>query len=198
MGVGSPEITKLWREMTGGGRSRPLWPRLVRPGDVVPERKPLAATAPVSPREAVLLPESRRCAAGRLRSFALPQLRTNVESVRTVFCDAGTGPAVVFLQGPGANLTHWAWVAPRLVDRHRVLALDLPGTGESGADGARPSVKRWAAHVGRLLDARGVDRAAVVGHGLGAGVALELALRQPSRVTALALLDPAGLAPPPL
>ena len=134
MGVGSAEIGKLWREVTGGGTSRRIWPRLVRSGDVVPEREP----APVVPREAVLLPESSRCAPGRLRSFALPQFRMPVDGVRTAFCDAGTRPAVAFLQGPRANLTHWAWVAPRLVDGNRVIALDLPGIGETADDGAPP------------------------------------------------------------
>ncbi|MBI5487917.1 MAG: alpha/beta fold hydrolase [Deltaproteobacteria bacterium] len=196
MGVGTVEIKRLWGEMTGSRPARGFWPRLVTGRETAATLEESSVEAAVA-GGAMPLPEARRCAPGRLRSFALRQRWMSVTGVRTAFCDAGSGPAVVFVHGAGGNLTHWAHVAPRLVEGNRVVALDLPGCGESEGERGAPLVRRGAEQLGRLLDALGIEGAAVVGHGLGAAVAVELALRLPSRVTRLALFDAAGLAPAP-
>lgn len=102
-------------------------------------------------------------------------------------------PVVVFLHG--AAMDHTAWVLQtRYFAYHGygVLALDLPGHGRSeGAPIA--SVGELADWLIRLLDAAGVAKASVVGHSMGALMALETAGRYPDRITALALL---GVATP--
>jgi pimeloyl-ACP methyl ester carboxylesterase len=75
-----------------------------------------------------------------------------------------------------------------------VLALDLPGHGRS-AGPALASIDEAAGWVGRLLDAAGVAKAALVGHSMGALVALATAARLPGRVRALALLGVAARMP---
>ncbi|MBI5501422.1 MAG: alpha/beta fold hydrolase [Deltaproteobacteria bacterium] len=202
MGVGTAEIKRLWERMAGGPPGQRLWPRLVREGEGAGAETAAAPDGATAGGEVVAgakpLPEARRCAPGRLRSFALRQRWMLVDGLRTAFCDAGVGPAVVFVHGAGGNLTHWAHVALRFVEGNRVVALDLPGCGESEGERGAPLVQRGAAQLGRLLDALGIESAAVVGHGLGAAVAVELSLRRPSLVTGLALFDPAGLAPAPV
>jgi len=97
-------------------------------------------------------------------------------------------PTVVFVHGSGMDHTVWA-LQTRFFAWHgrSVLAVDLPGHGRS-AGPALTTIGDLADWVGRLLDAAGAGEAAIVGHSLGALVALETAARQPDRVRAVALL----------
>ena len=97
-------------------------------------------------------------------------------------------PVVVMLHGAGMDRTVWSLQARYLAHHGRaVLALDLPGHGKSpgAALGSIPEMADW---VGMLLDMMGIVQAAIVGHSMGALIALELAVRRPERVRALALL----------
>lgn len=114
--------------------------------------------------------------------------------VRVVEC--GEGPAVLLLHGWGASAYTFRRTMLPLADAgYRVLALDLPGHGLSDkpADRARYSLDALADAVRETMDLAGVDRAAVAGHSMGGGVALQLALRHPERVTHLALLGAARI-----
>jgi pimeloyl-ACP methyl ester carboxylesterase len=87
-------------------------------------------------------------------------------------------------------------VIPLLAERRRVVAMDTPGFGDSlplprGSD----SIERWAEAAVGLLDALGLERAAVVGHHTGAYVATEIAAAHPHRVSA-AVLSSLHLATP--
>lgn len=82
----------------------------------------------------------------------------------------------------------WAPIVPALRARHRVVAPDLRGFGETPIPGEGYADADDVIH---LLDALAIDRAAVVGASLGGRVALELASRHPERVRSLALLCPA-------
>lgn len=104
--------------------------------------------------------------------------------------DAGQ-PSVIFIHGAGAD--HTAWVLQtRYFAYHgrNVLAIDLPGHGRSEGP-AIDSVGGLADWLMALLDAAGLEKAALVGHSLGSLAALEAAARQPGRVWALALLGSA-------
>lgn len=106
-----------------------------------------------------------------------------------------TLPVAVFLHGAGMDHTVWA-LQTRYLAHHGygVLALDLPGHG--GSEGPPlASIQEIADWVWRALDAAGVEKAALVGHSMGALSALEAAARQPERSTALALLGVAEAMP---
>lgn len=95
---------------------------------------------------------------------------------------------VLFLHGTGQD--HTIWVLPtRYFARHdrNVLAVDLPGHGRSGGDPLK-SIEEMADWAVEVLDATGSRTAAVVGHSLGALVAIATAARYPKRVRAIALV----------
>src|SRR6516165_1371748 len=104
-------------------------------------------------------------------------------------------PLVVFLHGAGLDHSVWALLARFFAHRGRaVLAPDLPGHGRStGAPLA--SITAMADWTAELIAAAGVDKAALVGHSMGALVALETGARHPTRVTAVALIGPAAAMP---
>src|ERR1700682_4774163 len=102
----------------------------------------------------------------------------------------GALPTVVFVHGAPNDHSVWA-LQSRYFAHHgnNVLAIDLPGHGRS--DGAPlPSVERIADWIIALLDAMDVERAALVGHSLGALAALDAAARHAPRVSRIALLGP--------
>jgi pimeloyl-ACP methyl ester carboxylesterase len=104
-------------------------------------------------------------------------------------------PAVVFIHGAGMDHTAWALPARYLAHHGRsVLAVDLPGHGRSGGSPLR-SVEAMAGWILRLLDAAGIAAAALVGHSMGALIALQAAAAAPGRVRALALLGVAERMP---
>jgi pimeloyl-ACP methyl ester carboxylesterase len=104
-------------------------------------------------------------------------------------------PAVVFIHGSGFDHTAWPLQARYFAHHGRsVLALDLPGHGRSEGP-ALASIPDAADWIGRLLDAAGAAKAALVGHSMGALIALAAAARLPDRVSALALLGVAARMP---
>ncbi len=108
--------------------------------------------------------------------------------------DAGQD-SVVFMHGAGMDHTIWALQTRYFAHHGRsVLAPDLPGHGRS-AGPALDSIAAMAAWVDAFLQAAGVTTAALVGHSMGALIALETAARFPDRVRALALLGAAPRMP---
>jgi pimeloyl-ACP methyl ester carboxylesterase len=110
---------------------------------------------------------------------------------RISLLEAGTGPPIVALHGLGATKASFLSTVAALAPRFRVIAIDLPGFGNSDKPvGARYDAQWFGSAVVQLLDALELDRAYVIGNSLGGRVALEVGLRAPERVEALALLAP--------
>jgi pimeloyl-ACP methyl ester carboxylesterase len=104
-------------------------------------------------------------------------------------------PAVVFVHGAGCDHTVWQLPARWFAwHGHAVLAVDLPGHGRSEGPplASLDDMARW---VGAVFDAAGMKRAAVIGHSMGAAIALEAAAAMPDRVTRIALLGTAAAIP---
>jgi len=109
------------------------------------------------------------------------------------------GPPVLALHGWLDNAATFATLAPRL-DGLRVLALDLEGHGRSGhrSPGVGHHFVDWVPQVIEAADALGLERFALVGHSMGAGIASLVPAAAPGRVTRLVLLEGGGpLASPP-
>jgi pimeloyl-ACP methyl ester carboxylesterase len=105
--------------------------------------------------------------------------------------EAGSGPALIAIHGLGATKVSFLTTVAALATRFRVIAIDLPGFGDSDKPlGARYDARFFARAVIGLLDALDLDRAHLIGNSLGGRVALEVALNDPGRVERLALLCP--------
>ena len=116
-----------------------------------------------------------------------------VAGMRTHYLRAGTGSPLLLLHGLGDSAQDWHWVMPALVQRYRVYAPDLPGSGTSAKPPADYSPRFYARFVHDFLDAVGVADAAIAGHSFGGLTAICFALAAPARVRALVLVDSAGL-----
>lgn len=105
--------------------------------------------------------------------------------------DGGVVPgrqAAMFVHGAGLDRTVWALQARNpAFSQLNVLAVDLPGHGRSDGP-ALPSIEAMADWLVRVLDAADIASAHIVGHSMGALIALDLAGRVPARVARLALL----------
>ncbi|GAA2213464.1 alpha/beta fold hydrolase [Nonomuraea monospora] len=105
----------------------------------------------------------------------------------------GAGPPLVLLHGLGAMRDAWNPVIPALAERFDVVAVDLPGFGESEPlpERIEPLPAALAAIVADFLRGLGIDSPHLAGHSLGGWVALELAAIRPA--ASLTLVSPAGL-----
>ena len=101
-------------------------------------------------------------------------------------------PPLVLIHGLGASKASWLPVVPALARTHRVHALDLPGFGSSSKPRGRYNADWLADHVFRFMEVRGLERAFVAGNSLGGRVAMEMAMKEPARVTGIACLCPAA------
>ena len=119
-----------------------------------------------------------------------------VDGIRVRYSRQGTGErTVVLLHGFGGDLDNWLFNVTPLAAVADVVALDLPGHGQSDIALPAPSVEALAGFGAAFLDALGIGRAHLVGHSLGAAVAAQLALDHPERVAGLVLVAPAGFGP---
>ena len=112
---------------------------------------------------------------------------------RVVYRIAGSGPPVVLIHGMLNSSSHWQSVARNLARDHTVLAPDLIGHGDSAAPRGDYSLGAHAASIRDLMTAIGIDRASIVGHSLGGGVAMQFFYQFPQRVERLALISSGGL-----
>ncbi|HET8745915.1 MAG TPA: acetoin dehydrogenase dihydrolipoyllysine-residue acetyltransferase subunit [Ramlibacter sp.] len=103
------------------------------------------------------------------------------------------GVPVLFLHGYGGDLGNWLFNLDALGAVAPVIALDLPGHGQSDARLPGASLADLSSFVAAFLAQIGVERVHVVGHSMGGAIGAQLALDQPARVASLALLNPAGL-----
>ena len=123
---------------------------------------------------------------GRLR-FRMVQ----TPGARLSTMEAGEGPPVLALHGLGATKGSFLPTVAGLASGFRVIAVDLPGFGDSDKPiGAAYDARFFAAAGVELLDALALDRVHVIGNSLGGRIALEMGLRHPGRVGRLALLAP--------
>lgn len=112
-----------------------------------------------------------------------------IDGERIHYIDRGAGPAVLFIHGFGGSVFSWRYAIETLSADHRVIALDLPGFGASDRNPALYYAhQRHAERAVRLLDTLGIQRATIVGHSMGGGIAQRVAATFPERVERLVLV----------
>jgi pimeloyl-ACP methyl ester carboxylesterase len=130
---------------------------------------------------------------------APPSAFVEVAGLRLHLRDTGPreAPAILMLHGFGASLHTWEDWARLLEADHRVIRLDLPGFGLTGADPTGDYTDARAIGVLRaLMDRLGVARATLIGSSMGGRIAWVFAASHPDRVAKLVLLAPDGFASP--
>jgi pimeloyl-ACP methyl ester carboxylesterase len=108
---------------------------------------------------------------------------------------AGAGPTVLLVHGIGGDWRTWEPVLDGLARRHQVVAVDLPGHGRSSKGAGDYSLGALASVLRDLGGALGLERATVIGHSLGGGVAMQFAYQFPERCERLVLVSSGGLGP---
>lgn len=115
----------------------------------------------------------------------------DINGIRIVLHETGSGPELVFLHGTGTFtgfdvVRSWA-------RHHKVIVPYHPGFGDSGDDAALDTIEDYVLHYMDLFDRLGLASVDLVGFSLGGWIAAEFAIRQPQRLRRLALVAPVGL-----
>jgi pimeloyl-ACP methyl ester carboxylesterase len=106
----------------------------------------------------------------------------------------GTGTPILLVHGIGSSMLTWADVPERLAaGGTRVLAVDLPGHGQSSRGPGDYSLGSLASTLRDLLDHLGIERVHLVGHSLGGGVSMQMRYQFPDRVASMVLESSGGL-----
>src|ERR1044071_10516349 len=97
--------------------------------------------------------------------------------------------ALVLIHGWGSNLTFWRDQIPEFAKRNRVIALDLPGHGESDKPQIAYTMDLFANAIDAVLRDAKVDRAVVVGHSMGTPVARQFYRKYPQKTLEIVIVD---------
>lgn len=120
------------------------------------------------------------------------QYRT-VHGYRRAFRMAGSGPVLLLIHGIGDDSSTWGPLLDDLARDHTVLAPDLLGHGGSDKPRGDYSVAAYANGMRDLLGILDIDRATLVGHSLGGGVAMQFAYQYPERTERIVLVGAGGV-----
>lgn len=111
------------------------------------------------------------------------------------YLGGGAGPVLLLIHGMAGSSENWRDVIEPLAHRHTVIAPDLPGHGISAGGPGDYSLGSLAAGLRDLLLSLGHERATLVGHSLGGGIAMQFAYQFPEMVERLILVSSGGLGP---
>lgn len=131
----------------------------------------------------------------RLRAAEARHRTVEVHGRSVSFIEAGSGPVLLLIHGMAGTCANWESVVEPLAMKHTVIAPDFPGHGSSAPGGGDYSLGGLAGGLRDLLLTLGHERATLVGHSLGGGVAMQFTYQFPEMVERLALVSSGGLGP---
>jgi pimeloyl-ACP methyl ester carboxylesterase len=109
------------------------------------------------------------------------------------YVESGSGPVLLLIHGMAGTSETWEAVIEPLAREHTVIATDLPGHGASAPGAGDYSLGSLASGLRDLLIALGHERATLVGHSLGGGIAMQFAYQFPELTERLVLVSSGGL-----
>lgn len=118
---------------------------------------------------------------------------TKVHGHDVAYRQVGAGPVLVMIHGIAGSSGTWVPVMPLLGESYTVIAPDLLGHGESAKPRGDYSLGAYASGIRDILGVLGHERATVVGHSLGGGVAMQFAYQFPQMAERLVLVGSGGL-----
>jgi pimeloyl-ACP methyl ester carboxylesterase len=130
-----------------------------------------------------------------LRPPAVETRTVQVHGRAVSYAEAGAGQLLLLIHGMAGTAENWKSVIEPLALRHSVIAPDFPGHGLSEPGGGDYSLGSLASGLRDLLLTLGHERATLVGHSLGGGVALQFTYQFPEMVERLVLVSSGGLGP---
>ena len=152
---------------------------------------------PVSTSPAPKNPPAKPATARRQRPVrAVPtfeRAEVSLHGHRVNFTIAGQGPPVVLIHGVAGRAAQWDQIVELLAENHTVVAPDLLGHGDSAKPRGDYSLGAHASGIRDLLVGLNLERASVVGHSLGGGIAMQFAYQFPERCERLVLVSSGGL-----
>jgi pimeloyl-ACP methyl ester carboxylesterase len=136
--------------------------------------------------------------AALISKYARPPSRfvTLADGARIHFRDRGpkNAPALILIHGSNASLFTWEPWAARLSDAFRIVTIDMPGHGLTGAvPSGEYSEQAMTTVVAHVADRLQLARFAIGGNSMGGGIAARFAEEYPQRVTQLILVDAGGM-----
>ena len=140
-------------------------------------------------------PPLDRARTRRCRLTDRPSTIVELHGRRVAVRQTGTGPVVLLVHGLAGDLHTWDRVVDDLAEHRTVVAPDLPGPWTIRPAAGDYSLGATASWLRDLLDVLGHDRATVVGHSLGGGIAMQFAYQYPQRCARLVLVASGGLGP---
>jgi len=122
----------------------------------------------------------------------------SLQGLTVAYKVAGQGPVLLLLHGWGSSAARWQKIVKEVAERGvRVVALDLPGFGDSTPPHAVWGIKEYAEFVRAFLEKMEEKNVVLAGHSVGGQIALQFALDNPSMVKKLVLMAPAAVRRPP-
>src|SRR5438093_4058664 len=112
------------------------------------------------------------------------------DGVKLAYLDVGAGdPPLLFVHGWCCNHTYWRDQIPEFAERHRVVAVDLRGLGDSDKPDQDYTVPEFADDVAWLIGEIGLKKPVLIGHSMGGLIALHVARKHPDLARGAVLVD---------
>jgi pimeloyl-ACP methyl ester carboxylesterase len=121
--------------------------------------------------------------------------QVDIDGTPVNYVDLGSGERepIVFVHGLGGQWQNWLENLPRAALERRVIALDLPGFGQTPMPREKITISRYGRWVDALCERLDLGRVEVVGNSMGGYIAAEVAIQFPARVDQLLLVSAAGI-----
>lgn len=118
----------------------------------------------------------------------------NRDGVKLAYVDEGIGdPALLFIHGWSSDHTFWRDQIPGFQRRHRVVAVDLRGLGQSDAPDEDSTIAQFVDDVAWLSNEVGLEKPVIVGHSMGGLIAFKLVQRYQDLARATVIVDTPSL-----
>lgn len=115
-------------------------------------------------------------------------MRARCDDIDVAWFEAGRGEPLILVHGLADDHRAWRRTVPDLMLRHRVLMYDLRGHGQTSLGEPDGTLRQLGHDLVALMDAIGIDRAAVAGFSLGGTIAMRVAIDYPDRFSGLVLV----------
>lgn len=111
----------------------------------------------------------------------------------THYIEKGEGEPIILLHGFNMDLNTWINNVDRLAEQYKVFALDLWGFGFSTRETLNYGYDLYVKQINLFMESMGVQRASLIGHSMGGGIAIKFSLHHQSKVNKLVLVDATGV-----